>query len=892
MKNLIRLFAAFLLVFAFVTNALPCGPAYLTPVFQYEHAPENPYENFAAGRIGIVKSTYNRSVLYAAYRYLNGGGFSAADQKALVDVWKAEFDNKDYQDDDISDAVKMWVDKRKGVVGDEEKPPEIYVEREYGGYDFFPNCTRNAFEVATETLSSRATSYGSDDKDVKEWIAAQDEVFQNCATGKDIPGPADHSKPEWLQKDRAYQIAAAEFYSLDYDSAKRHFGEIAADDTSPWKETADYLVGRTLIRQASLSKDKMRANMYYTEAEQNLSLVASHGNKFSDSAVRLLGLVKYRLRPAERVRELAYNLSFGGNEDFRQNLIDYNWLLDKFEKEELEKADEKKAEEKKRLEANSNTAPGNAAAPDVNVSNTSRPNEIPHDEGDLQIYLYGDSQSWTIYVKPDATDEEALAEAEKVMGRPLTEEQKKQVISGRQNAYAGRFAENRSSGYPGRYWGEETTSLSIIPAFLRYDDLTDWLFTYQIDNEEAYLYSLSKFKQTGTNVWLMTAIAKANKNSTELSRLIEAALKTDRGGPAYPTIAYHLARIYLEQGRNAEARTLLDEMLNSPAEMPISSRNSFMDLRVQLSENLDEFIKYSLRKPFAFDFDGEDATIEDFIAEQKTGYDQDNSDGKTREEYERDIDENWKVERAWQDRELLDTDTIDIMNNDFPLALLMQVERSAALPDYLRDRFVIPIWTRAILTGDMVTARKIGPELIKYHPDLEKSVNAILLARTPAAGQNAALFMILKNPILSPWVEDGIGKTDNEMNQWDANDWWCAPYDTEWDSATESEVPRKITKPAFITAAQVTAAKTERAKLKDLGEAPAYLGQKVLDWAKRSPLDKRIPESLYIVYEANGWTKYGCGNNEQLKSQIGTFMKRHYPGNAWTLKMDEEERAQ
>ncbi len=174
MKKTIQILISTILIFAFCISIFPCGPAYITPLFDYKSAPENPYQNFAAGKIGILKPTYHRSVLYAAYRYFNGGSFSAAEQKALVEVWDADFNNKNYIDDDVSEAVKNWVEARKSVVENEEKKPEIYVEREYGGYDFFPNCTKSAFETATETLKSRTASYGSSDKDVKDWLAAQD----------------------------------------------------------------------------------------------------------------------------------------------------------------------------------------------------------------------------------------------------------------------------------------------------------------------------------------------------------------------------------------------------------------------------------------------------------------------------------------------------------------------------------------------------------------------------------------------------------------------------------------------------------------------------------------------------------------------------------------------
>jgi len=200
MKIIVRCLVLFVVVFSLVLNALPCGPSETTPVFEYDSAPENPYENFAAGKLGIIKPAFHRSVLFAAYRYINGGGFLPDEQKALVDVWKADFDNRDYLDTDITDAVRSWVAKRQEVVGKEEKTPDIYTERNYAGYDFFPNCAKNAFETATETLNDRMSSHGPSDPGVLDWVKGQDEVFQNCSSGKQTPRVAPPGSPDWLQK--------------------------------------------------------------------------------------------------------------------------------------------------------------------------------------------------------------------------------------------------------------------------------------------------------------------------------------------------------------------------------------------------------------------------------------------------------------------------------------------------------------------------------------------------------------------------------------------------------------------------------------------------------------------------------------------------------------------
>ena len=98
MKALSRWLVSFLLISAFLSSALPCGPGYITPLFDTDSAPESPYTDYAAGRLGIIKPTFHRSVLFAAYRYIAGNGLSASEREAILDVWRAEMDNKDFAD--------------------------------------------------------------------------------------------------------------------------------------------------------------------------------------------------------------------------------------------------------------------------------------------------------------------------------------------------------------------------------------------------------------------------------------------------------------------------------------------------------------------------------------------------------------------------------------------------------------------------------------------------------------------------------------------------------------------------------------------------------------------------------------------------------------------------
>ena len=874
-----RLLVTFALFAAFLTQgALPCGPGYTTPVFDTDKAPEVPFSVYASGRLGIVKPTFRRSVLLAAYRWLSGAGLTQDEQKAMVDVWRAEIDNKDFEDNTVDSAVAAWLDKRKQVMDKEEKPPAIYGDHSTGeGYEFFPNCTKNAFETATETLSDRVTAHGPSDPGVIDWVKAQDAVFGNCSSGKQTPDDAPIGAPDWLQKDRAYQKAAAKFYSLDYADAKQAFTDIAHDFDSPWRETADYLVARTLIREASLAHNPKQADELYDEAQTHIEHNVAPAGKFGPSAERLLNLIAYRRHPKERVVELARKLAVrGANDNFRQDVIDYNWLLDKFVKEALEAEDKRKADEKARL----------------HPEETPVPTPAPTEESDpnvLELSLYANEKSYPFKVKASATDADAIAAALAAVGRPLTDVEKQQVRYARQSAYTGRFSTAKVSDYDGGYWGDEKLTPAIVPPYLRQDEMTDWVLTFQMSSPEAYAHSLAMYKAGGSQLWLMTALSQADANSPELKILLDAADRTDTSSTAYPTIAYHHARLLLATGKQVEARKLIEDALASGDILNTSARNSFIALRLTLARTMEDWLRDSLMKPYAFDFDGDVSSIDEIIVEQKKWYDPEyNKEGK--QAFEQQVDNNFKDDRLWQERTMFDDPTIEVLNRHFPTPVLLQVKDSPALPDYMRERFVLALWTRSWLLKDDATLNKLTPELLNYHPDFQPYFDRIAAAKTPQARQNALLFFVLKNPIVNPYIPTGTGRDTNEQDQMANDNWWCS-YESELNDETDPDDPSKQPpkRPSFLTAAQSASAQAERKRLNDIGDAPKFLANEVMAWAKRSPLDKRIPEALYIVIEANGWTKYGCGNNEDLKTEMTKYLKAHYPANEFVRKLEEEE---
>ena len=878
---------AILLLHASLPIALACGPSYIEPVFKFRNSPDIPFSEFTSGNIGLVRPTFGRKALFIAYRYANGGSFSLRDQQALMDALRG----KAPDDNDITQAVEAWVAARKVVVGD-EKLPDIYTDKNYSGYNFFPNCTKNAFEVATQVLNERAATHGVENPNVREWLKGQDRVFDICSSGNTYPDEARPDAPVWLKKDRAYQIAAAHFYSLNFDEAVKRFEAIAADDESVWRETADYLIGRTLVRQASLVKDAVANKKIYERAEQHLEGVIRRSGKFGPAAEQLIGLIKYRSRPKERVNELANILMRSGNENIRQDLIDYTWLLDKFEAEVIEQVKEKKAEEeRKRAEAAGEKLPQVYLSPEweaqqkaiqsgqiISVALTYSVPDRPYPS-----YTKAD-------FKPDATDEEMIRRFEELVGRKLTEEEIGKVMESKANAleerkrYLGanfRFEkESGDFGHQGDPYSDEELSLELIPAFLRRNDLSDWIFAFQTEDAAAYEYSVRRWRETDSPAWLMAAISKAQKDSPDLSRLMQDAEKMNHSAPVFVTVAYHLARLKIEQNKTVEARKLLDEILVSDfAGMPISAQNEFLDLRMRVATSMGEFLKFGLRKPVMFDKDGGYGRLREFMEEEKTWWDEENYE-ETKEQYMRAVEDRYRPMLPWDEHRMFDEYTADVLNRHFPLEALAQAALSNELPDYIRESLVLTVWARAVILGRRDIATKFALEGAKQ-PHMSEAFARVVNARTEPARRSEETWLLLKHPGISVFVKRGmLMQGDGDVSSWE-DEWWYEPADSEYSHG--EEVPKVLLKPPFITAVQSATALKERKQIAALGDAETYLSGRVFEWAGRSPRDPRIPEALFRVAVINFATKYGSGV-EELHQKAVELLEKKYADSPWTAK--------
>jgi len=312
------------------TNA--CGPFFTDAIFVFTKHPDFPLENFAAGKLGVVSPTWARSYLVVVYRNLSNNQLSDSEAKGMKSLWDDRLNNGG---DTYDEAwVKKWNEARGKVTG-APKAPEIQVYRNREKpheYESFLNCQGDAFTTAEATLNERISRFGADSSQVRDWLAAQDAVFANCHEGRHIPDPTT-TQDALIRADRAYQIAAANFYSTNFEEAKQQFDTIAGDKASPYRIVAPYLAARAMLRKGSFAEKEEEGRPALADAEVRLNAILKNDSLklVHRAATRLLNLTRLRLHPEETLHELAHVIvKKDASSDFKQTVWDYTVLMDKF----------------------------------------------------------------------------------------------------------------------------------------------------------------------------------------------------------------------------------------------------------------------------------------------------------------------------------------------------------------------------------------------------------------------------------------------------------------------------------------------------------------------------------------------------------------------------------
>lgn len=172
-----------------------------------------------------------------AYRYLNGGRLSPQEEEAYapppqpVQDWRnltpeqlraaqaAEVKAEEEESPEYpwQQALAEYAPQSQAAAENRTSPQPWMNSSIYYNPDY-PDCPQPAFRMAALTLASRTQTWGPQSEWLADWVKAQQAVFSNCSMkSRTLPASAPAGSPALLRADRAYQNAAAEFYSGDYD---------------------------------------------------------------------------------------------------------------------------------------------------------------------------------------------------------------------------------------------------------------------------------------------------------------------------------------------------------------------------------------------------------------------------------------------------------------------------------------------------------------------------------------------------------------------------------------------------------------------------------------------------------------------------------------------------
>jgi hypothetical protein len=832
-----------------------CGPFTLDPIFSFTRHADYPLREYTNGSAGIVPDSFGRMSLFVFYRQLNNAPLTPSEQKQVIEAMRLRIGGEHWSNSDSSvgnpqnspteekpDYKKIWQSARAKILGDSAKiSTEKLVEDDYS---YFQNCLPDAFKNAANTLEMRVAKYGAADVNVKEWLTGQDAVFSNCGATAQIPKELSESSPEWLKKDRQYQIAGALFYSNKLSESRAVFEQIAADNNSVWNKTARFVVARTYIREASFIDDEspdyaptpsMAANV-----SSNTNIITNYNGNMSNTNIsaNYMGNIS---------NTSAFNTSISNTAP----------------RKEIKSIDEKKNDKNNLLQKARIQLRNILADPSMKDFHASaqrllnlvefRSNPVQRSR-ELARTLTLPTENPNMY--NDLTDYVWLLDRVEVEARETGIEVERKE--------AEKTGKEIQSSY------DSPVKIRDVPADDLENELTDWLFTYQ--SPDGFNHAFEKWRAIQKVYWLVPALLKADAKSPQLAEVLTAAEKIPANSPAYATVRFHQIRLLLETGKKSEARQKIDEVFATDlSKYNISTQNKFYSQRMIFAENLDDFLKYAQRRAATFVW-SDDANEEGTDLNSPAVFDG--------------TDQFDKKMQPWARRTMFDEDAVAFFNEKMPLSVLRQAALSRQLPEHLKKFLVVAVWTRAFILKNQVVEREFTPLMQKYAPDFNPQFSKYAVA-SGADREAAALMVVLHYPVIQPFVPVGYGRESSPVATIDSNrgNWWCVENENEeypvYYDRYQFKHPNSY--PQFLTPAQVNEAEREQKSLIASGNSATHLTRRAVAFATQNPNHADVPEILHLAVRS---TRYGCKDDEtlNLSKQAFQILHRRYPNSEWTKK--------
>jgi hypothetical protein len=401
------------------------------------------------------------------------------------------------------------------------------------------------------------------------------------------------------------------------------------------------------------------------------------------------------------------------------------------------------------------------------------------------------------------------------------------------------------------------------------DEMTDWILTFQTNDDEARAHALDRWRQSSSPAWLIAALAKTGPGDQQAAALIEAAGGVSEDAPAFPTVTYHATRLMIGAGETDRARARIDAVLpRARRGWTRSALNALVAKRASLERNLGEFVIFGLRQPafFSSDLGGLEGPEELTRYEPYTGR---------------------KQPLGGRETLTIAPDMAETLNGSLPLSLFLDVATSPAVPGYLQRDLAVAAWTRAVMLDVPALGDRAAAIVARSVPELKPAAEDYLNARDGGDKRFALVLAALRNPGVSPVARAGLGRTTPISRIDDFRDnWWCGPGVPvsspilSVDAADGNRGAAAPTRATFPGERERAAGRAEWTRLEAHGAAPNYLAGEALGYARAHPADPRVPEALALAVRA---TRFGCTDADTTRWSKAAFTLLHqkYPDTPW-----------
>jgi hypothetical protein len=420
------------------------------------------------------------------------------------------------------------------------------------------------------------------------------------------------------------------------------------------------------------------------------------------------------------------------------------------------------------------------------------------------------------------------------------------------------------------------------------DPLTDWIDTLRSGAPDASAHAVARWRAGRQLPWLVAAMLRVAPGDAAAAELVAAARAVPSTSPAYPSLAFHRARLLVRAGQIDEARALAAEMAKVSGAWPPSAVNALRAIQLRVAPTFEAFLAASQQRAIGF-------------------LSEDNQDIQS-------------LPRPLAPA--LGPDALDILNERLPLSRLIEASRHAAWAEGLRGEARRAAFARALLIDDVEAVATLAPEMRKAYPALAADLDAVRAAATPDERRFVAALLLARNPGLRPFLTSGERRrsidwgttpptiTPDPPTELDGlrDNWWCglrtspardaslttfqayqpglyARHGARVDAPVDSLYadPFAVPQPEFVTAAERAQTEKEWTALSTVEGAPDYFGRVVLAWAKAHPDDVRVAEALHRVVRA---TRLGCTTDASAGVSKAAFTELHrlFPKSEWAKR--------